>query len=179
MNVEILKVGTLKCNCYILTKGNEALVIDPGDEVEKIKSHLNNKNVLGILITHHHFDHIGALNDLKQERNIQVFDNSNLEEKQYSIGPFTFEVIKTSGHSNDSISFYFKDYNLMFVGDFIFKGSIGRCDMDTGNIKSMKESIEMIKKYNDNIIIYSGHGDSTTLGQEKKYNMYFKEENIW
>lgn len=179
MDVEIIKVGMLECNCYILTKGNDVLVIDPGDDFEKINNKLKSKNVLGILITHHHPDHIGALISLKNAYNTKVFDNTNLEQKEYIIGSFTFEVINTPGHTSDSISFYFKDYNLMFVGDFLFKGSIGRCDLPTGNINVMKQSIDMIKKYDDSIVIYSGHGDSTILGNEKKYNMYFKEEEVW
>ncbi len=62
----------------------------------------------------------------------------------------------------------------MFVGDFIFKGSIGRCDLPYGNIKEMKKSINLIKKYDKNIKLYPGHGDETSLGYEIENNIYMK-----
>ena len=62
----------------------------------------------------------------------------------------------------------------MFVGDFIFKGSIGRRDLPTGDTKAMQESLDMIKDYPDDVKIYNGHGDVTTLGEEKKSNPYFQ-----
>ena len=61
----------------------------------------------------------------------------------------------------------------MFCGDFIFKGCIGRCDLAGGDIRIMMKSIDKIKKYNDDIIVYPGHGDKTTLGYEKENNIYF------
>ena len=65
----------------------------------------------------------------------------------------------------------------MFTGDFLFKDNIGRCDLPTGNVAKMKESINKIKKYSDNIKIYPGHGEETNLGYEKKNNYYFN--NNW
>ena len=82
-------------------------------------------------------------------------------------------MIKTPGHRNDLSVFYFYKDNIMFVGDFIFSGSIGRVDLEYSNPNQMKESIEKIKQYSDNIIIYSGHGEDTTLGKEKENNFYF------
>ena len=72
------------------------------------------------------------------------------------------------------MSFYFKEENIMFVGDFIFKETIGRTDLETGNMEEMLKSIEMIKEYDDSIILYPGHGPLTTLGYEKLNNIYFK-----
>lgn len=67
MKVEILKVGFLKENCYILIIGEDVIVIDPGDDFVKIKEKIKNKNLKVVLITHRHFDHVGALNDLLKE----------------------------------------------------------------------------------------------------------------
>ena len=61
----------------------------------------------------------------------------------------------------------------MITGDFLFKGTIGRCDLDGGNFSFMYDSIQKIKQYDDDIVIYPGHGESSTLGEEKKYNPYF------
>ena len=177
MDLKIIKVGELEENCYIIS-GDKTIVIDPGDEANKIISYIkeNNLNLDSILITHHHFDHVGALKDLLDYKKVFVYDISNLEEKDYKISGFNIEVIYTKGHTNDSVTYYFKDYNMMFSGDFIFLGSIGRCDLPTGDVNEMIKSIKKITKYDKNIKIYPGHGDSTTLDNEIKYNYYFKEE---
>jgi len=174
MNIKIIKVGSLQTNCYILTINNNSLIIDPGDESEKIINEIANNNVLGILITHSHFDHIGALNELISKYNAPVYCKENLEEKEYQIAKFKFSVIYTPGHTDDSISFYFKEDNIMFTGDFLFKGTIGRTDLPTGNDKKMWESIKKIKMYHPHIRIFPGHGEDSTLEQEFMYNIYLQ-----
>ena len=153
-------VGYLQTNCYIISIDDECLVIDPGDEYEKIKEVIGNKKVIGTIITHYHFDHVGCINHFDN-----IYDINNLKEEINKIDKFTFEVIYTPGHTNDSICIYFKDYNIMFVGDFLFKNGIGRTDLG-GNEIDMHNSIEKISKYKKNIIIYPGHGDSSKLGIE-------------
>lgn len=174
MKIKTLKVGYLQTNCYILEIDNDVIVIDPGDEYEKIKNEIKNLNVCAILITHHHFDHIGAL---KHFNNIDIYDYNNLKEKTYNIGKFNFDVIYTKGHTNDSITYYFKETNNMFVGDFVFKNSIGRTDLETGNINEMLKSINKIKKYPKKTNIYPGHGEKTTLEEEMKNNPFFFMNN--
>jgi len=171
MEIKTVIVGYLEENCYVLKKDNKALVVDPGDEIDKIKTAIGNNKVVGVLITHNHFDHIGALSYF--DKNI-VYDFSNLEEKEYDIENFKFKVIFTPGHSSDSVSFYFEDVNSLFCGDFIFYENIGRWDLPTGNQKTMKESIKKIKDYPKNMKIYPGHGASTILDHEIKNNQYFK-----
>lgn len=175
MKVDIVKVGYLQTNCYILSIDNKCLVIDPGDEYKKIKEVIGNKEVLKILLTHHHFDHVGAIDDIINEYNVEVLDNTNLEEKEYVIDKFKFNVIYTPGHTKDSICFYFKKDKMMFVGDFLFKEGIGRCDLPTGNINEMKKSLKKISKYDNDITIYSGHDEYSNLGYEKEFNEYLKE----
>ena len=170
MKIEIIKVGELETNCYILEKNNNILLIDPGDESDKIIDKINDKKLIAILITHNHFDHIGALNDILSKYKVDVYNKNNLEEKEYNIGEFKFKVIFNPGHTEDSISYLFD--NNLFCGDFIFKDSIGRWDLPTGNYEKLLNSIEKIKKYND-LIIYPGHGNKTTLEKEKRNNYYF------
>lgn len=172
MKIDYVVVGDLEENCYIISKDNKCLIVDPGDEASKIIEKIGSLEVLGILITHHHFDHVGALNEISNKYNVDIYDFNTTEEKEYSIGPFKFTVINNPGHTNDSISFYFKENNFIMVGDFIFKGSIGRCDLG-GNENDMKNSINKIKKYQEDIILYPGHGNSTTLNYEKMYNPFF------
>lgn len=166
MQIEVIKVGYLETNCYILIKDNNCLIIDPGDECDKIISKIGNLNVLGILVTHYHFDHIGALEEITNKYNAKVYDINNLEEKEYKINDFIFDVIYTKGHHDTCITVYFKEDKAMFTGDFIFKDGLGRTDLETGNIKEMYRSLEKIKKYPEDIILYPGHGDITILGYE-------------
>lgn len=170
MNITRLVVGSLEENTYILEIDNELLIVDPGSEYDKISKIINNRKVLGILITHSHFDHIGALDNFKD---IDIYKYDVLEEKEYNIDKFSFEVIFNPGHSKDSVSYYFKKYNTLFSGDFIFYESIGRCDLPTGSISDMEKSIDKIKKYDKDMIIYPGHGEDTTLSHEIEYNPYF------
>ena len=167
MNFKVIRVGFLKTNCYILSKDNKEIIIDPGADAKEI---LNNCNdVIGILITHKHPDHIGALKNILKKTNDPIIEN--LEGKK-EIGPFKFEIIKTPGHTDDSVTYYFEEDNIMFTGDFLFKDTVGRTDLPTGNINVMNESIEKIKKYPD-CKVMPGHGRETTLNYEKENNIYF------
>lgn len=173
MRVKKLIVGPLATNCYILIDNNDCLIIDPGDDYEIIKNEIGSLNVLAILITHYHFDHIGALEKLKQDYDVSIYDYK-MKENKYKINNFKFEIIYTPGHKDDAVTFYFKENKLMFVGDFIFKNSIGRTDLETGDFKKMQESLKRIKNYNDDIELLPGHGNSTVLGIEKQNNYYLR-----
>ena len=175
MEVKRVVTGYLDENCYLLIKNGNCLVVDPGDEYNKIKDEIGDNKVLGVLITHSHFDHIGALRNFLTKRSIKIFKRSNLEEnKEYKIGDFTFKCILTPGHSKDSVTFYFEEDKIMFVGDFIFKESLGRTDFPGGSDIEMQESIKKILEYDDDIKLYPGHDDETILGYEKKNNPYLK-----
>lgn len=171
MNIKTIVVGELEENCYIIEKNEQCIIIDPGDDVEKIISNITYPPV-AILITHNHFDHVGALISLKEKYNVPVYNYNNLKEGELSTGIFKIDVIYTPGHTSDSLTFYFKEVEVMFTGDFLFKGTIGRTDLPTGNIEEMRKSIRKILAYSDIIKVYPGHGEDTTLGLEKKYNNY-------
>lgn len=174
--MEIKKVitGVLDENCYVLTKNNTAIIIDPGDDYLDIKEAIGENKVLAVLITHSHFDHIGVLRNFLTKRSIKIFKKSSLEEKEYTIGDFKFKCIYTPGHSKDSVSFFFEENNCMFVGDFIFKESIGRTDLPGGDNNDMKESLNKLLTFNESITLYPGHDDETTLKYEKEHNPYLK-----
>lgn len=170
MNIETVIVGFLNTNCYILSKNNHVLVIDPGDEYDKISNVINGRTIDGIIVTHNHFDHIGCLECFDKN---MIYDFNNLKEGITKIGEFEFEIIYTPGHKEDSISIYFDEYKSLFVGDFIFKNSIGRTDLKGGNFNQMIESIAKTKRFNDDVIIYPGHGEKTNFHHERLYNPYF------
>jgi len=160
MEIKKLVLGELRTNCYIVSRNGKCLIIDPADNAEIIKEECKDFKVTGILITHHHFDHIGALEELENYYNVKHNNHNN---------GFNYEVIKTPGHTSDCITFYFKEESIMFTGDFIFYHTCGRCDLKTSSVNEMLKSLEFIKSYDDNITIYPGHGKKTILGEEKKY----------
>ncbi len=176
MNVDVLKVGSLATNCYLVYFDKKCLIIDPGADENFIVKRIREMELdpVAILITHHHSDHDFCVDGIKDMYGIPVYDINNLFEGNSSLGKFLFEVIYTPGHTADSICFYFKDYNIMFTGDFLFNHDIGRTDLPTGSYDDMLSSIEKIKKYPDEVVIYPGHGDITNLGEEKRENKYFK-----
>ena len=151
MKITKVVVGLLEENCYVLEKDKQVIVVDPGDEYERIKKVIGRKKIAGVLITHNHFDHVGALEEFDQSL---VYKYDNLEEGEHTIGPFNFEVIYTPGHTKDSV-----------------------CDLDDGDYKEMMRSIEKIKKYPKDMIICPGHGNHTTLEYEMERSLYFKRGN--
>ena len=169
MNIKTVIVGGLETNCYIVENDDECLVIDPGNEFLKIKNGIN-KKVVGVLLTHRHFDHIGALKEMLEHYGVAVYDRANLSEGKCSIGSFDFLVNYNFGHTMDSISFIFD--NIMFSGDFIFKGCIGRTDLG-GDFDMMQDSIRKILNLEKNYKIYPGHGDSTTLDEEREMLKFY------
>ncbi len=173
MQVEKVVVGELLENCYILSKENRCLVIDPGADLEKIQEKIGAKKVEGVLLTHHHFDHIGALSQILSTYQTKCYDDKVFKKDSFvTVGSFSFQVIFNPGHSQDSISFYFPEEQSMFVGDFIFQGSIGRCDLEGGNFLEMQESLKKLKTYPKETKLYPGHGPDTVLVTELKYNPY-------
>lgn len=166
MQIEALVVGRIHTNCYIVKKNGKCIIIDPGDEAERIKSSCEGYQVEEILVTHHHWDHVLALEEL--ERFYHVKHNTFLRNS------FQYENIPTPGHASDSLTFYFKDEHVMFTGDFLFYHTIGRYDLETSSIPDMISSLEKISHYPDDIKIYPGHGRSSILGEEKKlFPRYF------
>jgi glyoxylase-like metal-dependent hydrolase (beta-lactamase superfamily II) len=174
MQVKIVKVGPLNTNCYIISENDKAIVIDPGEDFVKIKYALENKSVIAVLLTHRHFDHIGALQDIVRFYGCPTYDKTNLEERRYDFCGMKLECIYTPGHTKDSVSYYFYEYGFMFVGDFIFKGSVGRYDLEGGSYQELMASILKMKKYSERTILYPGHDTQTTLGEEIRNNPYLE-----
>lgn len=164
MKINRLILPPLDNNCYILKLDDECIIIDPASNYNEIIKEVSDKKIVGIIVTHYHFDHIGALNSFDESL---IYDINNLKEGVNTIGKFTFEVIYTPGHKEDCITIYFKDEEVMFTGDFLFKNGVGRTDLSGGNVTDMVNSLNKIKNYNNNIKIYPGHGDYTYLKNEK------------
>lgn len=198
MELKTVKVGILQTNCYILSQNGKAVIIDPGAKAERILMALGeNTEVLAILLTHAHFDHIGAIPDILAVHPCPIYLNEEdeplmkdpqlnysfpkrftIEQKtrpypsRLSLGEFTFEVVETPGHTDGSVCLIME--NMMFSGDTLFMQSVGRTDLRTGNPTKMKQSLKKLKALDQNYVVYPGHDDPTTLNEEKQHNIYLK-----
>lgn len=191
------------CYILGCSKTKEAMIIDPGSEKDKIIEKINSLNLIPkyIILTHAHGDHIGAASDLKKYYNIPIcvhhmdlnmLSNADLNysemifDKPISIktdmildntdvlnlGTLKVEIIHTPGHTHGSISLKCND--VIFCGDTLFKESIGRTDLVGGSYNKLINSIiNRLLILPDNTIVYPGHGPETTIGYEKKNNIYF------
>lgn len=197
MLIERFVLGAIQTNTYIISIDNKAIVIDPASKADKIISLLNGKELLAVLLTHGHFDHIKACDGLfenyhcpiyiheadedmtRDKRNAFDYEISvtsyiscpliHLKEGKMKIGPFEFEVLFTPGHSKGSVCYVFEDD--IFTGDTLFKLSIGRTDFKGGSEKEIKESLRLIKNINKDLIVHPGHEEETNLLFEIANNM--------
>jgi len=160
LEIKRLVLGELETNCYIVIRGKECLIIDPASESDVIIQACLGYQVREILVTHHHFDHIGALEQIEAYYKLR---HNNFK------SDFSYQVLEMPGHAKDELVFYFPEDGIMFTGDFIFRGTIGRWDLYGGSILDMRDSLEKIEEYSDDIEIFPGHGEETTLGDEKRY----------
>jgi glyoxylase-like metal-dependent hydrolase (beta-lactamase superfamily II) len=164
----------------------------------------NNHHVAGqVLITHAHIDHIAGISSMRREfpgvcvmcsrDEIPLLDQTNLQARMFSlpepgipvndqyidpVAPLaicghSMNVLRTPGHSEGSVSFYVE--GMVFTGDALFKGTVGRTDLFGGNHSTLIEAIrEVLLPLPDETIVYPGHGDSTSIGEEKRTNRYLR-----
>ena len=172
MKIERLILNPLDNNCYIISNFDEAIIVDPSGEPEKIENYINKNKlkVVSIFITHYHYDHIGALDYFIKKYKPKIYDFKTIG--KFKEANLKFEVISTKGHSKDSVSFLFEKSQDLFVGDFIFEGSIGRMDLSGGDEEEMAYSLTVLKTFDKNTKLYPGHGNITDLDKELRTNPY-------
>lgn len=174
MLIHKIPVGPLQTNCYIVSIGsatsNSCVVIDPGDEAQKIIELIESKNLkpVGVVLTHDHLDHIEALDDVVKYFNIPIIDTK--KENKIKIGESELKIIKTPGHSRDSVCFVSEKEKIIFSGDTLFNQGIGRTDLEGGDYEQIKKSLKLLMTYPDNYKVYPGHGPETTIGDERVRN---------
>jgi glyoxylase-like metal-dependent hydrolase (beta-lactamase superfamily II) len=167
MIIKTVIVGELETNCYIVAseRTKEAMIIDPGDEADKIINAIEEDGLKPKLIinTHCHFDHVGANERLAKHFNIEMFDGNK---EILRTGELEFRVIRTPGHAQESICLLGE--RALFSGDTLFAGDYGRTDLPGGSEKEMESSLKSLMGLPEDTRVYPGHGRSTTIGEEKK-----------
>ena len=187
-------------NTYIVIDGNLGFVVDPGLNFSNIIKEYENIDFKFAILTHAHIDHVDGIKcfnkpiyileeeyeslfnpditlysmmDLeipyldKKKNVIKINDGDSL-----SFGGYEIKVIKTPGHTKGSACYLF-NHNVLFTGDTLFKGSVGRCDLPTGNEIELNKSLAyLVNKLSNKVTIYPGHGKNSTIGEEKKSNPF-------
>lgn len=196
---ELITVGYLETNCYLIydEQSENALVVDPGGDYERIISLANsiNKTVKAVLLTHAHFDHALEIEKFKAN-GAKVYLHKNEQEvaltsanlSAYLNGEFVkfiadneligglvdicgfkIEVIETPGHTKGSVCYAIDNY--LFCGDTLFDMGFGRVDFPTGNAKTLYQSIQKLFSLKKDYILLPGHGTTTTLFYQKQHNL--------
>jgi len=198
--IESLQVGPFITNCFVVYVNDLGLVIDPGDEPDRILELIERRKlkIEKIILTHGHIDHISALPEIKKQTGAPVFIHpadaimltdpaANLsayheplfstapadqmldEGEIIALGEHYFKVLHTPGHTPGGISLLGE--KLVFTGDALFAGSIGRTDFPGSDHQTLIDSIRRkLLTLSDDILVYPGHGPATTIGKERETN---------
>lgn len=203
MDMHRVIVGPIETNCYIIESAGKTLVIDPGDDFEVIRRALGDRVPSLVIVTHRHWDHLGAVRELVEysgaevwcheldadaaltsggtgamtrgiDHSISHIDRRLADGDIIDFGDLHFEVLHTPGHSIGSICLYEPAEHALFSGDTLFLGTVGRTDFETGSLEDMRRSCNRLKQLPEDVDVYPGHGDFTTIGHERAVNMLMR-----
>lgn len=193
MQVHTLPLGAYQTNTYIVENDGHCVIIDPGYEPETIARFLekNGLSADAIFLTHGHFDHVGGVKELAgmlscpvyiHEAELSMPETMTAGKLHYThtygegdrigVAGLSFRVIHTPGHTPGSVCLIVK--STMFSGDTLFAGSCGRTDLPGGDWATLRRSLKRLAQMEDALSVYPGHGESTVLAREKRYNPYMQ-----
>ena len=195
LKVHAMALGDYQTNCYIIHNENSqsCCVIDPGYDADYVLDKLSGLGLSleAILLTHGHFDHVGAVKELAAETSCDVYihpedlsmppmmtagklyyTKTYAEGTQLKLAGLDIAVLHTPGHTPGSVCLLAE--NAIFSGDTLFQGSCGRTDLPGGNWATIVKSLHRLAALEGNFWVFPGHGGSTTLRDEKKYNPYMR-----
>ena len=206
-NIEMksIVVSQVMTNCILIINKTtrEALIVDPGYEAERIEQAVIKADCkpVAILLTHGHFDHVMAVDSLRNEYHIPVYihldekellgdsilnhsakygipyqtkvDKLLLDNEKLYLAGINIEVIHTPGHTSGGCCYYLPEEAVLISGDTLFYGTVGRTDLETSSGAAMKASIKrLLSELPEDVQVFPGHGDATTIGHEKRYNPF-------
>ncbi len=200
MKVELIHVGYMSENCYVLIDDvtKNCIIVDPGDWAENIISKILEFEATpkAILLTHGHYDHTGAVDELREHYGIKVYANKEEEQvlsnRRLHLGTktvcpdefftdeqilewegFSIKVLHTPGHTPGGSCFYLEKEKVLFSGDTLFHESVGRTDFQGGSMAALIQGIkEKLFVLPEDVLVYPGHMEATTIGHEKQYNPF-------
>jgi glyoxylase-like metal-dependent hydrolase (beta-lactamase superfamily II) len=209
LDVRQLTVGAIAENCYLLRAEGAArgLIVDPGEEPERILAAVEEMDmeVEAILLTHCHFDHIGAVAPVARDSGAPVYcprlevpvladimafvpwpgfgpyESYDADEtveggEALELAGLTLDVIFTPGHSPGHVTYSVRDEAALFSGDVLFQGSVGRVDLPGGDGPTLLRSIRsLVESHAEDTVVYPGHTGVTTLGAERSTNPFLAE----
>ncbi|MCI8454144.1 MAG: MBL fold metallo-hydrolase [Lachnospiraceae bacterium] len=204
MRITTLVVGMVGTNCYLVydDETKRAVIVDPGDGAGQISAECKRLSLKpdAILLTHGHFDHILAAEELRAEWGLKIYacekelpvlsdGKKNLVQSYYgrpyglvpdetvkegdtlSVAGLIFTVLETPGHTAGSCCYYMEKERVLFSGDTLFQMSYGRIDFPTGSGRAMETSVRrLLAELPDDVTVYPGHMDQTTIAFERTYN---------
>lgn len=199
MEIKIFSARPFATNAYVVSSSSkEAVIIDPGLGIsDLVSAYIDEKQLqlLAILLTHSHWDHIGSAAELKRRYGVPLWvhadDAPNVKEpgsdglplmlpieraavdayfedgQKIRFGPLEFEVIHTPGHSPGGVCLFAEKEKVLFSGDTLFRGTIGNLSFSTGEPEKMWSSLKRLSKLPKETKVYPGHGNATTIGEEE------------
>ena len=209
IDVRMLTVGMVGENCFVLRRqgSDRGLVVDPGDEPDRILAAIDDLGVgiEAILVTHTHFDHVGAVAPVARATGAPVycpaletfvladinrfvpfagfgpFEDYDADEtvaggERLQLAGMDIEVLHTPGHSPGHVTYAIEDEGALFSGDVLFQGSVGRVDLPGGDWDTLLASIAtLVDRFDEQTTVYPGHMGITTLGRERATNPFLRE----
>ena len=193
-----ITTGSFEVNSSIISENGRAWIVDPGGEAERIIALLEKKGLepAGILLTHAHFDHIGAVNALQTafpdltltvHRNDLPVITHPMNAMPPDYPPVTMpkniihgtdapgcEIIETPGHTPGGVCYHFPADKLLLAGDTLFAGSVGRTDLPGGDMATLMQSLKKLTVLPDDTLVIPGHGPHTTISAEKASNPFLR-----
>lgn len=202
MIVERFVLGELETNCFVVADdaGGSLIVIDPAGEAARLLAAIGERPVGVIVLTHGHFDHLGAARELVAATGASLLvhaadaasitsahgsgaamfgldysapaaDRELIDGDFVEVGPLRLTVLHTPGHTPGSMCLVGDGH--LFAGDTLFSGSVGRTDFPGGDPRAMQRSIARLAELSDETRVHCGHGPDTTIGRERRVNPFF------
>ena len=201
MDIAVTVVGSYQANCYAVEVNGSVMIVDPGDDFDAVSRLVDGRRVDAIVITHCHCDHLGVADDLAKTsgapviiadedadaaqdavlngfdeegfpgRGLQTIDRRVVDGDVITVGTSRWHVLVTPGHTPGSMCLWDRDHRVMFTGDTLFAGSIGRTDFIRGHAGDMVSTLSRLALCDDDITVLPGHGPATTIGAERRYGL--------